>query len=86
MNQASTTLSVDWFCIVTMAETFSQKLTISPLENGDRLNREEFERQYETMPNLKKAKLIEGIVYLPAALRFQSHGEPHGWIRDLVRR
>jgi Uma2 family endonuclease len=30
------------------------------------------------MPNLKKAELIEGIVYMPAALRFRSHGQPHG--------
>ena len=32
------------------------------------------------MPNLKKAELIEGIVYMAAALRFKSHGQPHGWI------
>jgi Uma2 family endonuclease len=63
-----------------MVETFSQKLTIPPLENGDRLNRYEFERRCKAMPNLKKAELIEGIVYMPAALRFKSHGEPHGWI------
>ncbi len=30
------------------------------------------------MPHLKKAELIEGVVYLPAALRFRSHGNPHG--------
>ncbi len=38
--------------------------TILPLENGDRLTRQEFERRYEAMPNLKKAELIEGIVYM----------------------
>jgi Putative restriction endonuclease len=33
------------------------------------------------MPNLKKAELIEGIVYImPGALRFTSHAQPHGWI------
>ena len=36
------------------------------LENGDRLTREEFERRYHAMPNLKKAELIEGIVYVCA--------------------
>jgi Uma2 family endonuclease len=50
------------------------------LENGDRLNRFEFERRFATMPHLKKAELIEGIVYMAAALRFRSHGQPHGRI------
>lgn len=53
-------------------------LQIPPLENGDRLNRYEFERRYNAMPHLKKAELIEGVVYMPAALRFRSHGKPHG--------
>jgi Uma2 family endonuclease len=63
-----------------MATSAFQYLTIPPLENGDRLNRYEFERRYNAMPHLKKAELIEGIVYMPAALRFRSHGQPHGWI------
>lgn len=54
--------------------------TVPPLENGNRLNRYEFERRYNAMPTLKKAELIEGTVYIPAALRFKSHGQPHGWI------
>jgi Uma2 family endonuclease len=53
---------------------------IPPLENGDRLTRHEFERRYAAMPHLKKAELIEGVVYVPAALRFRSHGQPHGEI------
>lgn len=48
-----------------------------PLENGDRLTRYEFERRYQAMPHLKKAELIEGVVYVPAALRFRNHAEPH---------
>jgi Uma2 family endonuclease len=64
-----------------MVKTPPQHLTIPPLENGDKLTRYEFERRYNAMPNLKKAELIEGIVYImPAALRFRSHGQPHGWI------
>ncbi|MEQ9667242.1 Uma2 family endonuclease [Coleofasciculus sp. G2-EDA-02] len=55
-------------------------LTIPPLANGDKLTRYEFERRYNAMPHLKKAELIEGIVYMAAALRFKSHGEPHGQI------
>lgn len=53
-------------------------LLIPPLENGDSLNRYEFERRYNFMPYLRKAELIEGVVYMPAALRFKSHGQPHG--------
>jgi Uma2 family endonuclease len=53
-------------------------LPIPPLESGDRLNRYDFERRYNAMPHLRKAELIEGVVYVPAALRFRSHGQPHG--------
>ena len=35
------------------------------LEPGDRLSRQEFERRYARMPQVKKAELIEGIVYIP---------------------
>ncbi|WP_041392487.1 Uma2 family endonuclease [Pleurocapsa sp. PCC 7327] len=52
-----------------------------PLESGDRLTRHEFERRYTAMPHLKKAELIEGVVYVPSPLRFNSHGQPHG---DLI--
>jgi Uma2 family endonuclease len=53
---------------------------IPPLENGDRLTRHEFERRYAAMPHVKKAELIEGIVYIAAALRFVGHAEPHSLI------
>ncbi|GAP98305.1 Uma2 family endonuclease [Leptolyngbya sp. NIES-2104] len=55
--------------------TFLSK--IPPLENGDRLSRPEFERRYTASPHIKKAELIEGVVYVAAALRFESHAEPH---------
>lgn len=61
-----------------------QNEKILPLENGDRLTRDEFERRYEAMPHLRKAELIEGVVYVPAALRFQSHGQPHGLIMTWI--
>ncbi len=35
---------------------------IHPLEPGDHLTRDEFERRYAAMPELKKAELIEGVV------------------------
>jgi Uma2 family endonuclease len=50
---------------------------IPPLENGDRLTREEFERRYDAMPHLKKAELIDGVVYMPSPVRVEQHGEPH---------
>ncbi len=54
------------------------RLTVPPLENGDRLTRFEFERRYSAMPKLKKAELIEGTVYMASPLRFEPHAEPHG--------
>ncbi|MGF1492192.1 MAG: Uma2 family endonuclease [Microcoleaceae cyanobacterium] len=51
-----------------------------PLENGDQLTRSEFEQRYDATPQLTKAELIEGTVYMPAALRYQSHGKPHSYI------
>jgi Uma2 family endonuclease len=50
---------------------------IPPLEAGDRLTREEFERRYDAMPNLKKAELIEGEVYMPSPVRQARHSHPH---------
>jgi Uma2 family endonuclease len=47
-----------------------------PLENGDRLTRAEFERRYEAMPHVKKAELIEGVVYMPSPARMKQHGAP----------
>ena len=52
---------------------------IPPLENGDMLTREEFERRYEAMPHVKKAELIEGRVYMPAPVR-KSHSTAHAEI------
>ena len=43
-------------------------IAIPPLENGDRLSREEFERRYEAMLDAcSKVELIEGRVYMAAA-------------------
>src|SRR5215831_14451188 len=50
---------------------------VPPLENGDRLTRAEFERRYDAMPHLKKAELIEGVVYVPSPVRYRRHGAPH---------
>ena len=57
---------------------FDLRTKLPPLENGDHLNRYEFERRYHASFHLKKAELIEGVVYMSAALGFKSHGQPHG--------
>ena len=54
-----------------------KKAPIPPLRDGDRLTVAEFERRYESMPHVKKAELIEGVVHMPSPVRFQSHGAPH---------
>lgn len=47
---------------------------IPPLEHGDHLTRDEFERRYEAMPGVKKAELINGRVYLPLQVHHKSVG------------
>ncbi len=56
---------------------------ILPLENGDRLTRDEFERRYDAMPHLKKAELIEGVVHVPSPVSVL-HGEPHAIVTTWV--
>jgi Uma2 family endonuclease len=58
--------------------TTERLLKLPPLESGDRLTRSEFERRYAAMPQIKKAELIEGVVYVASPLRARAHGKPHG--------
>jgi hypothetical protein len=57
---------------------------VPPLRNGDHLNAEEFERRYDAMPGLKKAELINGVVYVPPDADFENYGGPRfdliGWL------
>ncbi|MGD1849472.1 MAG: Uma2 family endonuclease [Cyanophyceae cyanobacterium] len=57
---------------------------VPPLENGDRLTRDIFEQRYAAMPEIKKAELIEGCVYMASPVRVTQHGDPHarimGWL------
>src|ERR687883_15145 len=53
-------------------------LAVPFLESGDHLSRAEFERRYEARPDLKKAELIEGVVYVGSPVRIDVHGKPHG--------
>ncbi|HND51467.1 MAG TPA: Uma2 family endonuclease [Pirellulaceae bacterium] len=47
------------------------------LENGDRMNRGEFERRYALMPPGRKAELIEGVVHMPSPVSLVHHARPH---------
>ena len=51
-----------------------------PLDSGDRLTRAEFERRYTLHPELKKAELIEGVVYVTSPVRIRQHSQPHARI------
>ncbi|MDW8148476.1 MAG: Uma2 family endonuclease [Roseiflexaceae bacterium] len=58
--------------------------TRPPLQSGDRLTRAEFARRYALHPDIKKAELIDGVVYVTSPVRHRQHGKPHsllvGWI------
>jgi Uma2 family endonuclease len=58
--------------------------TAQNLQPGDRLTRDEFERRYEFMPQVKKAELVEGVVHMPSPVSVKQHGAPHadfiGWL------
>lgn len=49
--------------------------TRPPLESGDHLTREEFHRRYSERPDIKKAELVEGIVYVSSPVSAY-HGGP----------
>ena len=55
---------------------------VPPLNSGDRLTAEEFERRYAAMPGTR-AELVEGVVYLASPVS-EDHGTSHfdlgGWL------
>ena len=58
----------------TTAPAGENRAPAQPLNNGDRLTRAEFERIYAAHPEIKKAELIEGVVYMPSPARYREHG------------
>jgi Uma2 family endonuclease len=55
---------------------------IPELQNGDHLCASEFLRRFEAMPDLKKAELIEGVVFImPSPVRVDQHGEPDSLVQ-----
>jgi Uma2 family endonuclease len=59
-----------------MATTASKPVI---LESGDHLTQAEFHRLYCARPDIKKAELVEGVVYVASPVRLL-HGEPHGFV------
>ncbi|MEX1104249.1 MAG: Uma2 family endonuclease, partial [Dehalococcoidia bacterium] len=60
---------------------------IPALENGDVLDRAEFERRYKAMPDLKKAELINGVVYLGSPVyrdHYRSHLVASTWLGHYI--
>jgi Uma2 family endonuclease len=58
------------------------------LEHGDCMTREEFHRRYSARPDIKKAELIDGVVYVPSPVRIRHHARPHafvvGWLLQYI--
>ena len=54
-----------------------------PLQAGDVLSREEFERRWDRHPEIKKAELIDGTVYLEMTVSLK-HGEAHARLMLLL--
>lgn len=50
--------------------------TAPPLQSGDRLGVAEFHQRYAQHPSIKKAELVEGVVYVSSPV-YATHGEPH---------
>lgn len=60
-----------------------------PLENGEAMHSREFLRRYERLPHVKKAELIEGIVYMGSPvsiLHAQADALIQGWLMAYASR
>ena len=62
----------------------------APLDSGDRLTRAEFHRRYLERPDIKRAELIDGVVYVPSPPRFDWHDDQAAamvtWLRAYAAR
>lgn len=57
---------------------------VPSLHAGDHLTRAEFERRYRAAPHIKKAELIEGVVFVPSPVFMGKHARPHLHIAGLL--
>lgn len=66
----------------------SRAEVIPPLQSGERLTRDEFERRYDATPGLKVAELVGGVVHVPSPVKVRDHATPHafvvGWLVNYV--
>jgi Uma2 family endonuclease len=57
---------------------------VPPMAAGDHLTRAEFRRRYSLHPEIGKAELIDGVVFVPSPVRLDEHADPHaalaGWL------
>lgn len=53
--------------------------SIPELVDGDRMTADEFERRYWASPQIRKAELIGGVVYVASPVT-DDHGTPHGLV------
>lgn len=75
MQTASSAFDTTPAPLATSAASF-----VPHLENGDHLTRQEFERRYASMPQIRRAELIEGVVHIPSPVSLVHHGRPHAQI------
>ncbi len=47
------------------------------MESGDRMELAEFRWRYALRPDVRRAELIDGVVYAASPVNFQKHGGPH---------
>jgi hypothetical protein len=59
----------------------TKPVAVPMLENGDRLAAREFLRRYEAVADLKKAELIDGVVYMASPVRLSEHAEPDNLVQ-----
>lgn len=57
---------------------------IPNLESGDRLSAAEFLHRYEAMPEVKKAELIHGTVFMGSPVRFTQHAQPDSLLQAWI--
>jgi Uma2 family endonuclease len=60
-------------------QTTKEAKPAPPLQSGDQLTVAEFHRRYQQHPEIKKAELVEGVVYVSSPV-YASHSKPHGQI------
>jgi hypothetical protein len=61
---------------VQIQEAEHQGQPFPPLQPGDHLTRDEFERRYAAMPADIKLELLEGVVFMPSPVNQKNHGGP----------